>query len=379
MTGKRPTISDVARQTGVSKATVSAVLNDSANVGSDTRDRVIAAIDLLNYRPTQQSGVRAASRYRSIALIIKEHDNPYYDEVTAGVRAFAETQGYMLFVVSSEGSYSAEKRAVELLREKGVDGLIAAPVMDEHADLSHFYELKRRNFPFVFLEQVRGVPASLVDLENVGASQKAVEYLFALGHRRVAHLAGPEYSLHSEERADGVRRAYSSTHLVLAPEDIVAAGAHFDDGYRAGRMLFESRLRSEWPTAITCYNDLVAMGLVKAIIDLGLRCPQDVSVIGFDDIRFCETFLVPLTTVRVPKYDMGNMAAQMLIQHIESRQAVTPRRVFLDAALVVRASASPPVNAVPVDALGITVTPGIALATASESPVGASSTVGSLT
>src|SRR5205085_6172622 len=146
------------------------------------------------------------------------------------------------------------------------------------------------------------------------------------------------------------------------PEDIISAGAHFDDGYRCGRALFESRPHSDWPTAITCYNDLVAMGLVKAIIDLGMRVPDDVSVIGFDDIKFCETFLVPLTTVRVPKYDMGNMAAQMLIQHIESRQAVTPRRVFLDAALVVRASASPPVNAVPVDALGITVTPGIALA-----------------
>jgi LacI family transcriptional regulator/LacI family repressor for deo operon, udp, cdd, tsx, nupC, and nupG len=248
----------------------------------------------------------------------------------------------MLFVVSSEGSYSSEKRAVELLREKGVDGLIAAPVMDEHADLSHFYELKRRNFPFVFLEQVRGVPANLVDLENVGASQKAVEYLFALGHRRVAHFAGPEYSLHSEERANGVRHAYSSTHLVLAPEDIVTVGAHFDDGYRAGRALFETRPRNEWPTAITCYNDLVAMGLVKAIIDLGLRCPEDVSVIGFDDIRFCDTFLVPLTTVRVPKYDMGNLAAQMLIQHIESRETVTPRRVYLDATLVERASTSAP-------------------------------------
>jgi LacI family transcriptional regulator len=340
MTGKRPTISDVARQTGVSKATVSAVLNDSANVGSDTRDRVLATIDQLNYRPSQQSGVRAATRFRSIALIIKEHDNPYYDEVTAGVRAFAETQGYMLFVVSSEGSYSSEKRAVELLREKGVDGLIAAPVMDEHADLSHFYELKRRNYPFVFLEQVRGVPASLVDLENVGASQKAVEYLFSLGHRRVAHFAGPEYSLHSEERADGVRRAYSRTHLVLAPEDIIEAGAHFDDGYRAGRILFESRPKGEWPTAITCYNDLVAMGLVKAIIDLGLRCPEEVSVIGFDDIKFCDTFLVPLTTVRVPKYEMGNLAAQMLIEHIESKEAVAPRRVYLDPTLVIRASSS---------------------------------------
>ena len=341
MTGKRPTISDVARQTGVSKATVSAVLNDTAGVALDTRDRVLAAIEELNYRPTQQSGARLTTRYRSIALVIKEYDNPYYDEVTAGVRAFAETQGYTLFIVSSEGSYSAEKRAVELLREKGVDGLIAAPVMDEHADLSHFYELKRRNFPFVFLEQVRGVPASLVDLENVSASQKAVEYLFSLGHRRVAHLAGPEYSAHSEERANGVRRAYSSTHLVLAPEDIVAAGAHFDDGYRCARAIFESRPRADWPTAITCYNDLVAMGAVKAIMDLGMKVPDDVSVVGFDDIKFCETFLVPLTTVRVPKFDMGARAAQMLIDQIEARQGVTPQRQYLDAALVIRASTSP--------------------------------------
>jgi len=344
MNGKRATISDVARETGVSKATVSAVLNDSDGVNIDTRDRVLAAIEMLNYRPTQQSGVRAATRYRSIALIIKEYDNPYYDEVTAGVRAFAETQGYTMFVVSSEGSYSAEKRAVELLREKGVDGLIAAPVMDQHADLSHFYELKRRNFPFVFLEQVRGVPASLVDLENVGASQKAVEYLFSLGHRRVAHFAGPQYSLHSEERCNGVRRAYSSTHLVLAPEDIISAGAHFDDGYRCGRALFESRQHSDWPTAITCYNDLVAMGLVKAIIDLGMKVPDDVSVIGFDDIRFCETFLVPLTTVRVPKFEMGNKAARMLIAHIESMEAVPPQRHYLDATLVVRTSTAPPAS-----------------------------------
>ncbi|HJQ12271.1 MAG TPA: LacI family DNA-binding transcriptional regulator [Gemmatimonadaceae bacterium] len=345
MAGKRPTISDVARQTGVSKATVSAVLNDSEAVRSDTRDRVLATIELLNYRPTQQSGVRASTRFKSIALIIKEYDNPYYDDVTAGVRAVAESQGYMLFIVSSEGSYAAEKRAVELLREKGVDGLIAAPVMDEHADLSHFYELKRRNFPLVFLEQVRGVPASLVDLENISASQKAVEYLFSLGHRRVAHFAGPEYSLHSEERAHGVHRAYSSTHLVLAAEDIIETGAHFEDGYRCGRALFEERPRNQRPTAITCYNDLVAMGLVKAIIDLGMKVPDDMSVIGFDDIRFCETFLVPLTTVRVPKYEMGNRAAQMLIQHIESTETVTPQRHYLDAELVVRASTAPPVSA----------------------------------
>jgi LacI family transcriptional regulator/LacI family repressor for deo operon, udp, cdd, tsx, nupC, and nupG len=129
---------------------------------------------------------------------------------------------------------------------------------------------------------------------------------------------------------------------VLAPEDIIFAGAHFEDGYRCGRALFEERPRSNWPTAITCYNDLVAMGLVKAIIDLGMKVPDDISVIGFDDIKFSETFLVPLTTVRVPKFDMGNKAAQMLIAHIESREAVPPQRYYLDATLVVRASTASP-------------------------------------
>jgi LacI family transcriptional regulator len=344
MTGKRPTITDVAKQTGVSKATVSAVLNDSAAVKSDTRDRVLAAIDLLNYRPTQQSGAKSPRRYRSIAVIIKEHDNPYYDEVVAGVRAHAETQGYMLLVVSSEGSYASERRAVELLRDKDVDGLIAAPVMDEHADLSHFFELKRRNFPFVFLEQVRGVPASLVDLENVGASQKAVEYLFGLGHRRVAHFAGPAYSTHSEERVAGVHRAYSASNLVFGADDIIRAGAHFEDGYRCGHALFQSRTESDRPTAVTCYNDLVAMGLCKALSELGILCPEEVSVVGFDDIKFCEYLMVPLTTIRVPKFEMGNLAAQMLIRHIESKQAVRPRKVYLDATLVVRSSTAPPAH-----------------------------------
>src|SRR3954469_7879986 len=342
MTGKRPTITDVATHTGVSKATVSAVLNDSERVTTDTRDRVPAAIELLNYRPTQQAGAKSPRRYRSIALIIKEHDNPYYEEVTAGVRAYADTQGYILFVVSSEGSYAAERRAVELLRDKDVDGLIAAPVMDEHADLSHFFELKRRNFPFVFLEQVRGVPASLVDLENVSASQKAVEHLFALGHRRIAHFAGPTYSAHSQERVDGVHRAYSSSHLGFGPDDIIQAGAHFDDGLRAGLELFGSLDERNRPTAVTCYNDLVAMGLCKALLQLGIRCPEDVSVVGFDDINFCENFFVPLTTIRVPKFEMGKLAAQMLIEWIESKQSIPPQKIYLEATLIVRGSTAAP-------------------------------------
>jgi LacI family transcriptional regulator len=338
MTEKRPTINDVARHTGVSKATVSAVLNDSGVVKTDTRNRVLAAIELLNYRPASYNRMGSSRRHKSIALLIKEQDNPYYVEVTAGVRSFAEEEGYVLFVVSSEGAYEAEHKAVELLRDNDVDGLIAAPVLDEHADLSHFFELKRRNFPFVLLEEIRGVPASLVDVENISASQQAVEYLFSLGHRRVAHFAGPAYSAHSQDRVDGVRRAYSTSHLVFDDNDLIVAGAHLDDGYRSAREFFQSRKESNRPTAVTCYNDLVAMGVCKALAELGLNCPGDVSVVGYDDISFCESLAVPLTTVHVPKFEMGRIAAEMLVAHIESREVLAPRKVYLEANLVVRNS-----------------------------------------
>ncbi len=353
MTGKRPTITDVARHAGVSKATVSAVLNESAPVKADTRDRVLAAIELLNYRPgahAARAGRGAAARRdRSVGLLIKEHDNPYYAAIIDGARAVCDAEGYTLLVASSAGDYAAEQRAVETLRAKDVDGLIVTPVLDQHADLSHLFELKRRNFPFVLLEEIRGVRASLVDVENVGASRTAVEHLLALGHQRVAHLAGPSYSAHSQQRIAGVRLAYSASHLAHAEHAVVPAGAHLEDGYRAGLALFggrsaegDGRDGQPRPTAVTCYNDLVAVGLCRALHELGLRVPDDVSVVGFDDIPLCEYVPVPLTTMRVPTFQMGEVATRMLLRHVESREAVPPQRVDLVAELVVRASTAPP-------------------------------------
>jgi LacI family transcriptional regulator len=337
MKTQRATITDVARQAGVSKATVSAVINDSPSVKGSTRDRVLAAIDVLNYRPTQVTRT-TARKTKCIGLLIKEIDNPYYAEVVLGARAHANQQGYTLLVVSSEGEYDSERRAVELLQAKDVEGLIATPVLDEHADLSHFFELKRRNFPFVLLEEVRGVPASLVDVDNRDASRKAVEYLIRQGHTRIVHFAGPRYSMHSEERLDGVRRACSASHLIFHDDDAIEAGAHLADGYRAALACFRKRTGAARPTAVTCYNDLVAIGVCRAFHELGIRIPDDVSVIGFDDIPLLEYLPVPLTTVRMPKAAMGEVAAQMLIRHIESRTVIPPQKLLLEAELVTRES-----------------------------------------
>ena len=339
MTGKRSTITDVARQAGVSKATVSAVLNDTGAVKDATRERVIAAMELLNYRAASHGSARgAARRDKSVAVLIKEHDNPYYAGIIDGVRSVCVARGYTVLVASSAGEYDTERRAVELLRSKDVDGLIITPVLDQHADLSHLFELKRRNFPFVLLEEIRGVRASLVDIDNVAASRATVDHLLALGHSRIAHLAGPAYSAHSQQRIDGVRLAYSDSLLAFAAHTVVRAGAHLEDGYRAGLKLFRKTPLASRPTAVTCYNDLVAIGLCRALTELGLRVPDDVSVIGFDDVPLCEYVPVPLTSVRVPTFDMGEVAAGMLLRHIESREAVPPQRVDLAASLVERAS-----------------------------------------
>jgi LacI family transcriptional regulator/LacI family repressor for deo operon, udp, cdd, tsx, nupC, and nupG len=338
MKTKRPTIDDVAKQAGVSKATVSAVLNDAGSVRDSTRERVQSAIELLNYRPTQQARSASGRRTRSIGLLIKEIDNPYYAEVALGARAHAQEHGYTLLVASSEGDYDAERRAVELLQARDVDGLIVTPVLDEDADLSHLFELKRRNFPFVLLEEIRGVPASLVDVDNTEASRQAVAYLIEHGHTRIAHFAGPRYSTHSQQRIDGVHQACSGSRLIFTERDIVTTGAHLRDGYRAGLEFFRSRDAESRPTAVTCYNDLVAIGVCRALAELGLGVPDDVSVVGFDDVPLVEYLPVPLTTVRLPKAAMGEIASQMLVRQIESKAFVPPQKVFLDAELVVRQS-----------------------------------------
>lgn len=349
MIAKRSTITDVARQAGVSKATVSAVLNDTATVKDATRDRVHSAIELLNYRPGGSHLARggAARRDKSVAILIKEHDNPYYAGIIDGVHSVCNGQGYTVLVVSSAGDYETERRAVELLRARDADGLIVTPVLDGHADLSHLFELKRRNFPYVLLEEVRGVRASLVDVDNVAASRMAVEHLLSLGHARIAHLAGPPYSAHSQQRIDGVRLAYSRSHLVLPAEMVMRAGAHLEDGYRAGLQLFRDASSAERPTAVTCYNDLVAIGLCRALGELGLRVPDDVSVIGFDDVPLCQYLSVPLTSVRVPTFEMGQVAARMLLRHVESKDPVPPQRVDLTATLIERRSTAPPRQVAP--------------------------------
>jgi LacI family transcriptional regulator/LacI family repressor for deo operon, udp, cdd, tsx, nupC, and nupG len=342
----RPTISDVARSAGVSKATVSAVLNDSGPVSPELRLRVLNAVEALNYRPTRGPAARAGEG-RSIGVLVKELDNPYFASVVAGLRAHAQSQGYALLVASSERDAADERQAVALLTAGEVAGLVVTPVLDERADLSHLFELRRRNIPFVLLGGVRGVPASQVTVDSQSGARAAAEHLIALGHERLVHFAGPPSSTQAGERAEGVRSACAAARLRFTDEDVIPAGAHLHDGHRAALAYFAAPgggpvPAATRPTAVTCFNDLVAVGACRALAELGLRVPDDVSVVGYDDIPLLEYLTVPLTTVRVPTFEMGRVAAELLLAHVEGGPSVATRRVTLDAELVVRRSTAAP-------------------------------------
>lgn len=335
---KNPTITDVAALAGVSKATVSAVLNNKAVIKEATRRAVLRAIDELNYRPSRSARRRfRPASGKSITFIAKESQNPYYAEIVAGIQKVAGEKGYLVSMSSSERQYELEHQIVEQCMEREVTGLIITPILHDDVDLSHLFELKRHNIPFVLLEDVRGVRASLVDVDNVIASFHAVMYLIERGHSDIVHFCGPHYSQHSQERIEGVRRAFSESHLRFTDSTIISAGDSPDAGYEAALGFFTER-HGSLPTAVTCYNDLVALGVLKALGELGIAVPEEVSVIGFDDLDILRFFPLPLTTVRVPKFEMGRRSAELLIAQIEKQNHAQPEKVSLPAELIVRAT-----------------------------------------
>jgi LacI family transcriptional regulator/LacI family repressor for deo operon, udp, cdd, tsx, nupC, and nupG len=276
--------------------------------------------------------------------VLREIANPYYSEIITGAESYLRERGYITVIAASEGDFKAEQRIISLFTLKDLDGILLTPVMDNETDLSHIFDLKRRNVRFVLLEEIRGVQANLVDVDNVEGAKSAARHLIELGHVHIVHFAGPEYSLHSEERVDGVRSAYSESQLVFSGNLVVRAGDSLEDGYRTGLQYFRQRPPEDRPTAVTCYNDLVALGLCRALDELGLRVPDDVSVVGYDDLQIIHYLASAsrLTSVRVPKFEVGRTAAEILHQEIENAAPAAPRKVYLQAQLVVRESTAAP-------------------------------------
>lgn len=330
------TIADIARLANVSKATVSAVLNDKPGIAQQTRDRVLEIVKKMNYRPSHVARSLSSRATKSIGLVIKEIVNPYYARIMKGVFDGCTQNGYTVLLGSSELSAQKQQQSIETLINHRVDGLIISPLQGPDIDFLYLSDLLRDGYPLVTLNAVQNYVTNIVDVDNMRAAYNAVSYLIELGHKQIAYFAGPTSSVHSLERLHGYQQALIDNQLPIQQQYIVQVGSYIENGFLAGKDFFSNK--KELPTAMLCYNDLVAIGLVNALAELNVAVPEDVSVIGFDDIDFCKSFRVPLTTVHVPAYEIGRKAAELLIKQIQNRSEALKEKIILDAQLIKRNS-----------------------------------------
>lgn len=336
---KKLTIEDVARRARVSKGTVSAVINAKDTVKPATRDHILEVMKELNFRPRGVArNLKNSTHERSIGIIIKDLNYPFYTSIAKGVIDFANSKGYSVVIASSNDSHECEKKLSHLFSAKDIKGAIIAPVIEGTAEIEHLFRLKMINYPFVLLEDVKGIQANVVAVDNIKAIKKAVKYLINSGHTKIVHFAGPPQSSHTQERIEGFRHAYSESTLIFHKDLIVSIGSHYDEAFNKTKEFFKNRPRHDYPTAIVCFNDHQALAVMTALKELSIHVPDDISIVGNDDIYYAQIYPIPLTTIQAPLEDIGTTAAEMLIRNIESSTLLSVERVVLETEFIVRNS-----------------------------------------
>ena len=331
MTLARVTIQDVARAAGVSAMTVSRVLNDQPGVSAPRRAQVRAAIDSLGYRRNSLARGLKAQQSHTLGLVVPDITNPYFPEIVRGAEDVALEAGYGVFLTNAVEDQEREAASLRLMEERRVDGVVVvSPRLPErrlHALLSAHRAAVVVN---------RSAPpeiAGAVRLDHVSGVMQAIDHLLAVGRVRIGVLAGPDSSFAARERLEGIRAGLEARGLPLAPDRIVKTAPTIDGGAESTARLLD---RAGDTDALLCYNDLVAAGALQACAAAGRRVPEDVAVVGFDDIPFARMFTPPLTTLHVPKYDLGVNAMRILLDRIAGRNVRA--EVVLRPTLVVRGS-----------------------------------------
>jgi alanine racemase len=329
----RPRLRHVADLAGVSEATVSRVVNDRPGVAESTRRAVLAALHQLDYEPT---GVRRRTRTGLVGLIVPELTNPVFPAFAAAIESQLAARGFTALLCTSTPSGMQELDYLDVLEEHKVAGVVVVSGMhaDRTADHSRYTELSRSGTPVVVINgRTPDLEVPSVSVDHRHASDQVIAHLVGLGHRRIGLATGPERYVPAVERIEGFGLAATRYELEAAPTVTTVFGN--EGGHAAARLLLEQDI-----TAIVCGSDLMALGAIRAVEDLGLGVPSDISIVGFDDAGPWQYTSPPLTTVRQPIDDMSAAAVRLLVDagghHIPPTTALSFR-----TELVVRGSTGP--------------------------------------
>jgi LacI family transcriptional regulator len=331
-------IKEVARHARVSIGTVSNVLNRPEAVSPTTRQRVLDAITELGYVRNDSARQLRAGRSRSIGLVVLDLANPFFTDVMRGVEAVADEQGVVVMVCNSGENAARERRHLDLLEEQRVQGVLITPVND--ARESRVEQLVSRGTPVVLVDRGSGQRNRCsVAVDDVLGGRLAGAHLAEQGHRRIGFVGGPFAIQQVADRHEGLAAALGEAprrprlRVVSTPNLTVAAGR------RAAGELTDLRVRDR-PTAVFCANDLLALGVLQELTRRGARVPDDVAIVGYDDIEFAAAAAVPLSSVRQPREQLGRTAAQLLLEEVADIDRHRHRHVVFEPELVVRRSSA---------------------------------------
>jgi LacI family transcriptional regulator len=330
------TIRDVAARAGVSSTTVSHVINNTRPVSAELRTRVEAAMAELGFQPNALARSLRRKQTRTLGMIVPDSANPFFAEVGRGIEDTSFAAGYSIILCNSDGARARELLYLDLLVQKQVDGVLLVPTGD-HAELAA--RLRTRNIPVVVIDRdVSDTPIDRAHIDNVAGGYIATRHLLNLGHRRIGYIGGLPHLSPVPDRSAGYLRALQEACLPADDRLIVAGNFRDVGGYSGAQALFAL---PDPPTAIFAGNDLMAIGALAAARDAGIAVPADLSLVGFDDIHLAGYINPPLTTVAQPKYELGVVAAELLLARL-AEPDLPPQRRLLQAHLVVRRSTAAP-------------------------------------
>jgi LacI family transcriptional regulator len=333
------TIRDVARVAKVHPGTVSRALNPETRglVNSETAERVLRVAEELAYRPNPIARGLKTNRSYTIGVLIPDITNPLFPPILRGIEDRLDDAGYTALIVNTDNDADRERTHLEAMHTRQVDGFISATARLDREVLA---EVASRGTPLVLVNRSfedGSVPAVAVnDRQGI---QLAVDHIAGLGHERIGHIAGPQNTSTGHRRYLGFLEAMGSAGLP-APEDQIKYSGWFSE--EEGRRVCSELLDADRDlTAIVAANDLLAIGCYDALEAHGLRCPEDVSIVGFNDMPLVDHLRPPLTTVRVPQREIGSVAAELLLERL-SEGSETAREILLEPALVIRGSTAAP-------------------------------------
>ena len=329
------TLRDVAVRAGVHPATASRALNPETRilVSEDTAQRVLDAAEALGYTPNPVARSLRTRRSHTVGVLIPDLNNPLFPPIVRGLEDRLAANGYVALIGNTDSDDQRERMVFDQMRARHVDGLVLATARLQHPLLA---EASRADLPVVLINRLaQDYSFPSVSVDNERGVRMAVSHLAALGHRRIAHIAGPQEMSTGLSRYRGFVTAMESSGLQVDGDLVVFAKSFtVEEGLRCGRLLLD---RGAGCTAIAAGNDMLAVGCYTALDEAGLSCPEDISVVGFNDMPFIDRLRPPLTTIRFPHYQVGTEAAQLLLERIAEHSGPV-KILYLAPELVIRGS-----------------------------------------